>query len=97
MKQSAVVIPLLTASCGFLAAFVIFSFMGYLSHLTGLPISEIPLAGPDLAFVVFPAVLTYMPFSNLLSMLFFATMVFLGKSGNKISFVDNNIAFLIRN
>lgn len=53
--------------------------MGYLSHISNIPIEKIPLAGPDLAFVVFPAVLTLMPLSNLLSITFFLTMVFLGK------------------
>jgi len=71
-------IPLLTVLCGFLAAMVIFSFMGYMSAITGIEINEIPLRGPDLAFVVFPAVLTKMPFSNLLAVMFFITMVFLG-------------------
>ncbi|EAS07565.1 Na-dependent neurotransmitter transporter (macronuclear) [Tetrahymena thermophila SB210] len=86
IKQTSYMVPMLTVLCGFLASFVIFSFMGYMSHLTGQSIQDIPLSGPDLAFVVFPAVLTLMPFSNLLSIIFFLTMVFLG--------IDTQFAFM---
>ncbi len=71
-------IPLLTILCGFLSSFVVFSYMGYMSHITGIKINDIPLAGPDLAFIVFPAVLNMMPFSNLWAIIFFLVMIFLG-------------------
>ncbi|KAL4434737.1 hypothetical protein ABPG74_017157 [Tetrahymena malaccensis] len=86
IKRSSYLIPLFTVLCGFLASMVIFSFMGYMSHITNIPIDEIPLRGPDLAFIVFPAVLTKMPFSNLLAIIFFIIMIFLG--------IDTQFAFM---
>lgn len=82
IKKTCIIMPLLTVACGLLAAIVIFCYMGHMSVISGIPINEIPLAGPDLAFIVFPAVLTKMPLSNILSIAFFLTMVFLGKLFN---------------
>jgi len=55
--KSSYTIPLLTVMCGLLASVVIFSYMGFMSQLTGIAINDMPLKGPDLAFIVFPAVL----------------------------------------
>ncbi|KAL4503296.1 hypothetical protein ABPG72_000902 [Tetrahymena utriculariae] len=71
-------IPIITVCCGLLASVVIFTFMGYMSNITNIDINDMPLKGPDLAFIVFPAVLTQMPFSNILSIVFFLVMIFLG-------------------
>lgn len=73
-------IPILTVLCGILASIVIFAFMGHMSFLTGVSISDMPLKGPDLAFIVFPAILSITPWANLLSVIFFIIMIFLGKS-----------------
>ena len=70
--------PLLTAFCGLLSALTVFTYMGFMSKLTGVDISDIPLAGPDLLFIVFPSALTYMSFPNFWSVLFFIIMVLLG-------------------
>jgi SNF family Na+-dependent transporter len=72
------VIPILTVFCGLLAAFVIFTFLGHMSKLTNTSIDDMPLKGPDLAFIVFPAILSTMPFSNIISIIFFLVMIFLG-------------------
>ena len=50
-----------------------------MSDITNIPISEIPLRGPDLTFIVLPAILDKMPFSNFWAVIFFITMIFLGK------------------
>ncbi|EAS00316.3 Na-dependent neurotransmitter transporter (macronuclear) [Tetrahymena thermophila SB210] len=71
-------IPVITVCCGLLASVVIFTFMGYMSNVTNIDINDMPLKGPDLAFIVFPAVLVQMPFSNILSIIFFMVMIFLG-------------------
>lgn len=52
--------------------------MGHMSEIMNISIDELPLHGPDLAFIVFPAVLSTMPCSNLLSMIFYIVMIFLG-------------------
>ena len=71
-------IPILTMFCGIIGALVVFSYIGYISHETNVSIEDIPLSGHELAFVIYPATLSKMPFSNLWAMLFFAVMVLLG-------------------
>jgi SNF family Na+-dependent transporter len=61
--------------------------MGHMSFETGVPIDKIPLKGPDLAFVAYPAALTMMPWSNFWSVLFFIIMVLLGID-TQFGFVD---------
>lgn len=36
-------IPVMTALCGILAAFVVFSYIGHISKISGIPIDEIPV------------------------------------------------------
>lgn len=38
IHKSAVLIPFLTCLCGFLSAFAVFSYMGYMSKVSGIPI-----------------------------------------------------------
>jgi SNF family Na+-dependent transporter len=76
--KSSILIPILTSLCGFLAALVVFSFMGYLSKLSNIAIQNLPLKGPELTFIVFPAALTLMPGSNFWAVIFYAIMLFLG-------------------
>lgn len=49
--------------------------MGYMSKLSGIPIQDLPLKGPDLTFIAYPAVLSMMPFANLWAIVFFAVMI----------------------
>ena len=71
-------IPILTMMCGIIGSFVVFSYMGYISHESNISITDIPLSGHELAFVIYPATLSKMPLSNLWAVLFFAVMVLLG-------------------
>ena len=71
-------IPLLTMCCGVIGAFVVFCYMGHISFTSNIPIDQIPLSGPDLTFVLYPAVLSKMYFSNLWAILFFFVMILLG-------------------
>jgi SNF family Na+-dependent transporter len=85
--KTSLAIPALTFFCGVLASLVVFSYMGYMSHATGIPIDEIPLKGPELVFIAYPAALTLMPLSNLWSILFFLIMVLLGID-TQFGFID---------
>jgi len=71
-------IPLLTCICGMLAAIAIFSVMGHISKVLHIEINSIPLAGPELSFVVYPTALTLLPLSNFWAIIFFTTMILLG-------------------
>lgn len=52
--------------------------MGYMSKISGIAIDDLPLSGPDLTFIAYPAVLTMLPFENAWAVVFFAVMIFLG-------------------
>ncbi len=71
-------IPFMTMICGLIGGLVVFSYIGYISEISNIPISEIPLSGPDLAFIIYPATLSEMSFSNFWSVLFFIVMILLG-------------------
>lgn len=71
-------IPLMTMMCGVIAALVVFSYLGHISVTSNIPIDLIPIQGPELAFVLYPAVLSKMYFSNLWAILFFTVMILLG-------------------
>lgn len=74
----AFLIPLLIVLCGIIAAIAVFSIMGHVAHVGNQQIEDIPLSGPELAFVAFPAGLLMMPYPNFWSILFFLTLVLLG-------------------
>ena len=68
-------IPILTCLCGFLSAFAVFSYMGHMAKVSGLSIEDLPLSGPDLTFIAYPAVLTMMPLENIWSVMFYLVMI----------------------
>jgi SNF family Na+-dependent transporter len=81
-------IPLMTMMCGVIGSFVVFSYMGHISYTTNTPIQDIPLSGPELAYVLYPATLSKMPLSNLWAILFFTVMVLLGID-SQFGFMDS--------
>ncbi|KAL1237731.1 Sodium-dependent dopamine transporter [Trichinella spiralis] len=73
---------LLTSSinCGtsFIAGFVVFSILGYMSCISGESIDTVAREGPGLVFVVYPQALATMPGSTFWSILFFLMLITLG-------------------
>uniref|UniRef100_A0A914C0M9 Transporter n=1 Tax=Acrobeloides nanus TaxID=290746 RepID=A0A914C0M9_9BILA len=69
-----------TINCctSFLAGFVIFSVLGYMSCKSGKPIHEVAQEGPGLVFVVYPEALATMPGANIWSIIFFLMLLTLG-------------------
>lgn len=61
-----------------LAGFVVFSYMGYLSKVTGLDIDKVVQAGQGLTFVVYPYAVTTIPPAPLWSVFFFVMILSLG-------------------
>ncbi|MEQ2187423.1 hypothetical protein GOODEAATRI_004574, partial [Goodea atripinnis] len=61
-----------------LAGFVIFSAFGYMSHLQGIPVSQLAVDGPGLVFIVYPQAFASMPVSQLWAFLFFFMLLCLG-------------------
>jgi NSS family neurotransmitter:Na+ symporter len=69
------------ANCGtsFFAGFAVFSTLGYLSFINNVPVEEVVKSGPGLAFVVFPEVLSKLPFApSLFAVVFFILLLTLG-------------------
>lgn len=61
-----------------LSGLVVFSVLGYMSHIQEVGIDEVADEGPGLAFIVYPQALSLMPFSPLWSIMFFLMLFLLG-------------------
>ncbi len=69
------------ANCGtsFFAGFVVFSMLGYLAGVQGLPVEEVTESGTGLAFVAFPTAISQLPALNVLfGLIFFVALLTLG-------------------
>ncbi len=71
-------IPIANFLTGMIAAVVIYSYLGFLSELTNTPIKELPISGPDLVFITYPAALSLLPYPRLWIFLFFFTLILIG-------------------
>jgi len=86
LMKPAFIIPGITALTGILCGLTVFTYMGHMAKVAGVSLNELPLSGPDLVFVAYPAALTLMPGSTIWSILFFVMLFFLG--------IDTEFAFM---
>ncbi len=69
------------ANCGtsFFSGFVVFSMLGYLAKVQGLPVPDVTNSGTGLAFLAFPTAISQLPaFNVLFGVIFFVTLLTLG-------------------
>uniref|UniRef100_A0A3Q3QS97 Transporter n=1 Tax=Monopterus albus TaxID=43700 RepID=A0A3Q3QS97_MONAL len=71
-------ISLVNSFTSILAGFVIFSAFGYMSHLQGIPISDLAVDGPGLVYVIYPQAFANMPLAQLWAVMFFFMLLCLG-------------------
>uniref|UniRef100_A0A8C0E7Z5 Transporter n=1 Tax=Balaenoptera musculus TaxID=9771 RepID=A0A8C0E7Z5_BALMU len=76
--RDSIALCFLNSATSFVAGFVVFSILGFMSQEQGVPISEVAESGPGLAFIAFPKAVSMMPLSQLWSCLFFIMLIFLG-------------------
>ena len=77
--NNAFIICLADAATAFVGGLVVFSTLGYYSHVSGLPVPEVVASGPSLAFITYPTIINLFPFANkLFGVLFFLMLLTLG-------------------
>ncbi|XP_055869852.1 sodium- and chloride-dependent glycine transporter 2-like isoform X1 [Biomphalaria glabrata] len=78
--RDAFVVPIVNCMTSFYAGFVVFSTLGYMAKIKGVPIEKVTAGGPGLAFIVYPEAIGSMPVSTLWAILFFFMLCILGFS-----------------
>ncbi|XP_063067202.1 sodium- and chloride-dependent GABA transporter 2-like [Engraulis encrasicolus] len=85
--RDSLIVSVANAATSIFAGLVIFSAIGYLAQLRKLPVKDIAAAGPGLAFIVYPEILTLMPVAQLWAVLFFLMLFLLG-TGSQFPLVE---------
>ncbi|XP_060928283.1 sodium- and chloride-dependent GABA transporter 1 [Limanda limanda] len=91
--RDALIVAATNSFTSILAGLVIFSAIGYMSHVHNLPVDNIATGGPGLVFVVYPEVLSTMPLSQLWAPLFFFMLLCLGLD-SQFATVEVGVAFV---
>jgi len=79
ITNSAMITGLANCGTSFFAGFAVFSMLGYLAQVQGVPVAEVTASGTGLAFVAYPTAITMLPALNaVFGVIFFITLLTLG-------------------
>ncbi|MBD3237279.1 MAG: sodium-dependent transporter [Candidatus Eisenbacteria bacterium] len=79
ITNSALITGLANCGTSFFAGFAVFSMLGYLAQVQGLPVPEVTDSGTGLAFVAYPMAISKLPALNaVFGVIFFVTLLTLG-------------------
>ncbi|MCP4545047.1 MAG: sodium-dependent transporter [bacterium] len=79
ITNSALITGLANCGTSFFAGFAVFSMLGYLAQIQGLPVPEVTTSGTGLAFVTYPMAILKLPALQVLfGLIFFITLLTLG-------------------
>ena len=78
IHRDAWIIGLANSATSVFAGFVVFAILGFMSSISGKPISEVADGGPSLAFIVFPEAVAQMGGKQFWSFIFFFMLITLG-------------------
>ncbi|MCK4940477.1 sodium-dependent transporter [candidate division WOR-3 bacterium] len=93
--NNAFLVSLADAATAFVGGFAVFATLGYYSHQTGLPVSEVVQSGPQLAFVTYPTIIRLLPVGSVIfGVLFFLMILTLGID-SAFSLIEAGAASLI--
>lgn len=77
--NNAIIISLMDAGTAFVGGLVVFATLGHYAHSSNLPVESVIKAGPSLAFITYPTIISHFPaFSGLIGFLFFFMLFTLG-------------------
>lgn len=76
--RDALLTSFINSATSFISGFVIFSVLGYMSHVSGQKIEDVATEGPGLVFDVYPAAIATMPGSVFWALIFFMMLLTLG-------------------
>jgi len=79
LVQNAAITSIADSLYSFVAGFAVFSVLGYLARMKGLPVGNVVEEGPILAFVTYPQAISELPaFNRLFGVSFFTCMALAG-------------------
>jgi NSS family neurotransmitter:Na+ symporter len=79
ISNNAFMTGLINCGFSFFAGFAVFSALGFLAHLQGVAVADVVKAGPDLAFVTYPTIISQLPFwAQFFGVVFFIMLLTLG-------------------
>ncbi|KAJ8981917.1 hypothetical protein NQ317_008822 [Molorchus minor] len=76
--RDCIITTIVNCFTSFFSGFVIFTYLGYMSHKQGVHINAVATEGPGLVFQVYPEAVATLPGSHLWSILFFFMLIMLG-------------------